>query len=186
MWRKPTPCARSDRWGRAAGEAIVDQRELIKRARQGDHEAFAVLVDGAIRRLDAPARLIVRDPELAQDAVHESMSRSDRSAVPSRRLVDLQGLVGNRRVHIALRWTTIPVPGASRVLRSWACFVRGLTVGWDLTRCLPLGRGGILTNRGRPRQSHCVVIGNPVGANMVSGHGHRGEGARRSAWRSVT
>ena len=49
-------------------EAIVDQRELIERARGGDHDAFAELVDGALRRLDAAARLILRDADLAQDA----------------------------------------------------------------------------------------------------------------------
>jgi RNA polymerase sigma-70 factor (ECF subfamily) len=54
----------------------VDQRELIDRARRGDHDAFAELVDGALRRLDAAARLILRDPDLAQDAVQESLIRA--------------------------------------------------------------------------------------------------------------
>jgi RNA polymerase sigma-70 factor, ECF subfamily len=54
----------------------VDQRELIDRARRGDHDAFAVLVDGALRRLDAAARLILRDPDLAQDAVQEGLIRA--------------------------------------------------------------------------------------------------------------
>jgi RNA polymerase sigma-70 factor, ECF subfamily len=57
-------------------EAIVDRRELIDRAKQGDHDAFAELVDGALRRLDAAARLILRDPDLAQDAVQESLIRA--------------------------------------------------------------------------------------------------------------
>jgi RNA polymerase sigma-70 factor, ECF subfamily len=54
----------------------VDQRELIDRAKRGDHDAFATLVDGALRRLDAAARLILRDPDLAQDAVQESLIRA--------------------------------------------------------------------------------------------------------------
>jgi RNA polymerase sigma-70 factor (ECF subfamily) len=54
----------------------VDQRELIDRARRGDHDAFAELVDGALRRLDAAARLILRDSDLAQDAVQESLIRA--------------------------------------------------------------------------------------------------------------
>jgi RNA polymerase sigma-70 factor, ECF subfamily len=58
------------------GEAIVDQRELIERAKRGDHDAFAALVDGALRRLDAAARLILRDPDLAQDAVQEGLIRA--------------------------------------------------------------------------------------------------------------
>lgn len=54
----------------------MDQRELIDRARRGDHDAFAELVDGALRRLDAAARLILRDPHLAQDAVQEGLIRA--------------------------------------------------------------------------------------------------------------
>jgi RNA polymerase sigma factor (sigma-70 family) len=57
----------------------VDQRELVDRAAQGDHDAFAVLVRGSIARLDAAARLILRDPELARDAVQECLVRAWRS-----------------------------------------------------------------------------------------------------------
>ena len=51
----------------------MDQRGLVERARQGDHDAFAVLVRGAIARLDTAARLILRDPELARDAVQDGL-----------------------------------------------------------------------------------------------------------------
>jgi RNA polymerase sigma-70 factor, ECF subfamily len=51
----------------------VDQRELVERAGRGDHDAFAMLVRGAIARLDAAARLILHDPELARDAVQEAL-----------------------------------------------------------------------------------------------------------------
>ena len=54
----------------------MDQRELVDRARRGDHDAFAELVDGALRRLDAAARLILRDPDLAQDAVQDGLIRA--------------------------------------------------------------------------------------------------------------
>jgi hypothetical protein len=47
----------------------VDQRALVDKAKRGDHDAFAGLVDPALARLDAAARLILRDPELARDAV---------------------------------------------------------------------------------------------------------------------
>ena len=57
-------------------EATVDQRVLVERARQGDHDAFAQLVDPALARLDAAARLILRDPELARDAVQETLIRA--------------------------------------------------------------------------------------------------------------
>jgi RNA polymerase sigma-70 factor (ECF subfamily) len=49
----------------------VDQRGLVERARRGDHDAFAVLVGASVARLDAAARLILRDPDLARDAVQE-------------------------------------------------------------------------------------------------------------------
>ena len=50
----------------------MDQRGLVVLARRGDHDAFAVLARGAIARLDAAARLILRDSELARDAVQEA------------------------------------------------------------------------------------------------------------------
>jgi DNA-directed RNA polymerase specialized sigma24 family protein len=45
------------------------QRELVERARRGDREAFAELAAGEIERLLAIARLVLRDPDLAEDAV---------------------------------------------------------------------------------------------------------------------
>ena len=49
----------------------MDQRELVERARRGDHDAFAALAGAFVARLDAAARLILRDHELARDAVQE-------------------------------------------------------------------------------------------------------------------
>jgi len=54
----------------------VDQRQLVERARQGDHDAFAELARAAVVRLDQAARLILRDPELARDAVQEGLIRA--------------------------------------------------------------------------------------------------------------
>jgi RNA polymerase sigma-70 factor (ECF subfamily) len=62
----------------------VDQRDLVERARKGDHDAFAVLLRGVVIRLDAAARLILRDRELAQDAVQDAMVRAWRD-LPSLR-----------------------------------------------------------------------------------------------------
>jgi RNA polymerase sigma-70 factor, ECF subfamily len=53
--------------------AAVDQRSLVERAQRGDHDAFAVLAREAVARLDAAARLILRDRELARDAVQETL-----------------------------------------------------------------------------------------------------------------
>jgi RNA polymerase sigma-70 factor (ECF subfamily) len=54
----------------------VDQRALVERARGGDHDAFSTLLDVRLARLDAAARLILRDPELARDAVQEGCIRA--------------------------------------------------------------------------------------------------------------
>jgi RNA polymerase sigma-70 factor (ECF subfamily) len=54
----------------------VDQRGLIERARRGEHDAFTALLDVHLARLDAAARLILHDPELARDAVQEALIRA--------------------------------------------------------------------------------------------------------------
>ena len=54
----------------------MDQRGRVERARRGDHDAFAELVRGSVTRLDGAARLILRDPELARDAVQEALIRA--------------------------------------------------------------------------------------------------------------
>jgi RNA polymerase sigma-70 factor (ECF subfamily) len=48
----------------------------VERARRGDHDAFADLAGSAIARLDSAARLILRDPERAKDAVQEALVRA--------------------------------------------------------------------------------------------------------------
>jgi RNA polymerase sigma-70 factor (ECF subfamily) len=58
-----------------SAEATVNQRGLVERAREGDHDAFTELVDVSIVRLDAAARLVLRDPELARDAVQDTLIR---------------------------------------------------------------------------------------------------------------
>ena len=57
----------------------MDQRELVERAQRGDHDAFAVLAGMFVARLDAAARLILRDHELARDAVQEGFIRAWRN-----------------------------------------------------------------------------------------------------------
>ena len=76
----------------------MDQRALVERARRGDHDAFAQLVDPALARLDAAARLILRDPELARDAVQDALIRAWR---------DLPGLRDPDRFDAWLRRLTV-------------------------------------------------------------------------------
>ena len=52
------------------------QRELVERAQRGDREAFTDLVAMSLARLDAVARLILRDPDLAKDAVQNGLVRA--------------------------------------------------------------------------------------------------------------
>ena len=61
--------------GRVTG-ADVNQRELVERASRGDHDAFALLAGASIARLEAVARLILRDHELARDAVQDACIRA--------------------------------------------------------------------------------------------------------------
>ena len=54
----------------------MDRRQLVERAGRGDHDAFAMLASASATRLDAAARLILRDPELARDAVQNALVRA--------------------------------------------------------------------------------------------------------------
>jgi RNA polymerase sigma-70 factor (ECF subfamily) len=49
------------------------QRQLVERARSGDHDAFSDLATTSIGRLYAIATLILRDGDRAQDAVQEAL-----------------------------------------------------------------------------------------------------------------
>jgi RNA polymerase sigma-70 factor (ECF subfamily) len=51
------------------------RRDLVKRARRGDREAFGQLAASEIDRLLTIARLVLRDPDLAEDAVQEALVR---------------------------------------------------------------------------------------------------------------
>jgi RNA polymerase sigma-70 factor (ECF subfamily) len=51
----------------------VDQRELVRRAARGDHEAFDALVRFASNRLYGIAYRILRDQHLAEDALQAAL-----------------------------------------------------------------------------------------------------------------
>lgn len=52
------------------------RRDLVERARKGDHDAFSELAAAAIPRLDGAAWLILRDTEQAKDAVQNALVRA--------------------------------------------------------------------------------------------------------------
>jgi RNA polymerase sigma-70 factor (ECF subfamily) len=68
------------------------------RAKRGDQDAFALLAGAAVARLDAAARLILRDGDLARDAVQDAMVRAWR---------DLPGLRDPDRFDAWLRKLTV-------------------------------------------------------------------------------
>jgi RNA polymerase sigma-70 factor (ECF subfamily) len=49
------------------------QRELVERAQRGDRECFGVLAEGSLGRIYNLARLMVDDPDVADDAVQEAL-----------------------------------------------------------------------------------------------------------------
>jgi RNA polymerase sigma-70 factor (ECF subfamily) len=53
----------------------VDKIELVQRARDGDRDAFDLLMTAAIDHLYRIARLILRDTDRAEDAVQEALVR---------------------------------------------------------------------------------------------------------------
>ena len=61
----------SSAWERCS----VRETELVERAARGDQQAFDLLVSDVIDRLYALARLILRDTDLAEDAVQEALIR---------------------------------------------------------------------------------------------------------------
>ena len=54
----------------------MDRRDLVVRAGRGDHDAFGVLVHASIAQLEAVARLVLRDRELARDVVQDAYIRA--------------------------------------------------------------------------------------------------------------
>src|SRR4026207_2111689 len=91
----------------ASRGVTVDQRELVERASNGDHDAFAVLVGVSVARLEAVARLILRDQELARDAVQDALIRAWRDLPglrdPERFDAWLHRLLVNARLDLARR-----------------------------------------------------------------------------------
>jgi RNA polymerase sigma-70 factor (ECF subfamily) len=57
---------------------VKSLNELVRRAQQGDLEAFGRLVEGTQRMACAVARGVLRDPAMAEDAAQEAYLRAFR------------------------------------------------------------------------------------------------------------
>ena len=68
----------------------VDERDLVRAARAGDPAAFEVLVRHQIGRLHGAARVMLREDDLADDAVQQALLRAWRD-LPRLRDVDSFG-----------------------------------------------------------------------------------------------
>ena len=75
--------------------------DLIERARRGDRDAFGQLAALDIDRLHAVARLILRDPDLAEDAVQEALIRCWRQLPKLRDIEKYDGWVYRTLVRTA-------------------------------------------------------------------------------------
>jgi len=68
------------------------RQDLVELARRGDREAFGQLAAGEVDRLHSIARLVLRDPDLAEDAVQEALVRCWRQ-LPKLRVGPADGFV---------------------------------------------------------------------------------------------
>jgi RNA polymerase sigma-70 factor (ECF subfamily) len=80
------------------------QRQLVERAQAGDHDAFSDLVRTSYPRLHGVARLILRDPECAQDAVQEALVRAWRHVRALRDPDAWDAWLHRLTVHACYRW----------------------------------------------------------------------------------
>lgn len=80
----------------------MNQGQLVDRARKGDHDAFAELVRASLPRLDTAARLILRDTELARDAVQDGLFRAWRDLRGLRDVERFDGWIYKLVVHACL------------------------------------------------------------------------------------
>ena len=176
--------------------AVVDQRDLVERAKQGDHDAFATLAGDAVARLDAAARLILRDPELARDGVQDGFIRAwrtlpalrdpDRFDAWLRRLVVHSCIdIMRRRRHRAIEVELTPIDGPAGVDFTSAIADRDL-VDEALRHLDPEWRAVVVMHYflGMPLPEVASMLGIPLGTaksrlhRSLAGDAHRGRRGR--------
>lgn len=157
----------------------MDQLGLIEQAKRGDHDAFAQLVDAAVARLDAAARLILRDHELARDAVQEALIRAWRDLPglrePERFDAWLYRLTANacldlvrrrRRRPMEVELTNLGAPGPADIP---AEFARRELLAEALGRLDPAHRAVVALHYllGLPLREVASTLGIPLGDRKI-------------------
>ena len=94
------------------------QQELARRAREGDHDAFSALVRETLGRLYTTARLILRDPDRAEDAVQDALIEAWRDIRGLRDLDRLDAWLHRLLVRSCYRAASGTGGGTSRRSRS--------------------------------------------------------------------
>ena len=160
----------------------MDQRELVERAQRGDRDAFAVLAGLFVARLDAAARLILRDHELARDAVQEGYLRAWRNlpslrdpdrfeawlrSLVSRSCIDVLRRRGRRPIEVEL----LPVDGPAVADFATVIADRDL-LELALRRLQPEQRAVIVLHYylGMPLPDVAAALGIPVGTAKSRHH----------------
>jgi RNA polymerase sigma-70 factor, ECF subfamily len=167
------------------------QRELVERARRGDHDAFAGLANAAIFRLDAAARLILNDRDQAKDAVQETLLRAWRD-LPTLRDPDrfdawLHRLLVNacinearrlRRHRVDVPITTLDTPAPGDIASSAA---RRDELERGFSRLLPEQRALVVLHHylDQPLPEVARALGMPLGT--AKSRLHRALGLLRAA-----
>lgn len=153
----------------------MDQRELVERAQRGDHDAFGMLAHAFVARLDAAARLILRDSHLAQDGVQEgfvsawrnlpTLRDPDRFEAWLHRLVvrsciDILRRRGRRPIEVELTPIVDPaIPDASAIIEDRELLDRALR------RLDPEWRAVVVLHfyLGMPLPAVATALGIPIG-----------------------
>ena len=169
----------------------MDQRQLVERAREGDHDAFAQLARAAVVRLDKAARLILRDPELARDAVQETLIRAWRDLPKLREPDRFEAWLHRLTVNACLDQARKRGAGSSRsssrrspISRSRTAPTPGRIESWStrsLQRLDDHGRAIVVLHYylGMPLSDVAVTLGIPIGT--VKSRLHRALGEMRLA-----
>jgi len=154
----------------------------VERAREGDHDAFAELARMSVGRLDSAAYLILRDHELARDAVQEGFIAAWRNLPtlrdPERFEAWLRRLVARACFDVLRRRGRRPIEVEIPALfEPWVADATGLLADRELLdaalgRLQPEWRAVVVLHYylGMPLPEVASVLGIPIGTAKSRHH----------------